>query len=145
MTVSAFYVAKAMAAHAHDLGLVFYGATYDDPTRPLVTFGDLPENPVSAVSFNVYDVGTEHDDNLDVDNPLVFIQCRFREAGDDGGQAVHDRAHAFFEGMHSQTPGTWPGGVAPLWCLRTITAPAELDNGHWSKADSYEIRYNPGG
>lgn len=141
-------IAKAQAQRAHDLGLVCYRPTLDvafDPSKPLVCFGELPAEPILAVAVNVYDVAAElDDDRIQLDNPLISVQWRFRAPGDDAGQAVHDRAHAFFEAMHTDTPGRWPGGVAPIWCLRTVTAPAELDNGHWSKADSYEIRCNQG-
>lgn len=141
-------IAKAQAQHAHSLGLVCYRPTEDvpeNPDLPLVCFGELPTDPIRAVAVNVYDTAIElDDDRMQIDNPMIYVQWRFREPGDDAGQAAHDRAHAFFQAMHTDSPGTWPGGVAPLWCLRTVTAPAELDNGHWSKADSYEIRCNQG-
>lgn len=136
----------AMMRRAHDLGLVHYqptGAAPKNLSVPLATLGGLP-NTVCAAAFAIYNVGVEHDDQLEVTNPLVFIQCRFREPGNDGGIAVANRAHAFFEGMHSETPGLWPGGVAPLWCLRTVVGEAQFDNGNWSRPDSYEIRYNTG-
>lgn len=141
-------IAVAQAQRAHDLGLVCYRPTPDvplNPDLPLVCFGELPADPIRAVAVNVYDVAAElDDDRIQGDNPLVYIQWRWREPGDDAGQAVHARAHAFMRAMHTDSPGPWPGGVTPLWCLRTVTAPAELDNGHWSKADSYEIRCNQG-
>lgn len=148
MTVNPLVVAKAMAARAHDLGLVHYQPTGSAPPNlavPLVVFGDLPTTPIRAVAVNVYNVAPERESHLlQATNPLVFVQWRFREPGDDGGNAVSNRSHLFFEQMHAEIPGPWPGGVAPAWCYRTVSAAAETDNGNWSKADSYEIRYNPG-
>lgn len=148
MSVNPLAVAKAMAARAHDLGLVHYAPTAPAPanlTIPLVVFGDLPPSPVRAVSVRVYNVAPERESHmLQVTNPLVFVQWRFREPGDDGANAVWNRSHLFFEQMHSESPGPWPGGVAPAWCYRIVNAPADFENGTWSKPDSYEIRYNPG-
>ncbi|AZG43445.1 hypothetical protein [Gordonia insulae] len=145
--VNPYDVIMAMAQRAHDLGLVCYRPTPDIPAvpdLPLVVFGQLPDPPVRAVSVNLYNVAPEKDDSLQTANPLIYAQWRFREPGDDGGLAVNARTHAFFEAMHSETPGPWPGGVSPLWCLRTVVGETQLDNGAWSKPDSYEIRYNPG-
>lgn len=140
-----FDVAIAMARQAHDLGIVHYQPTGQAPTNltvPLVVFGRLPATPVRAVAVNVYDVDSDLDTH-DL-NPLVRIQWRFREPGDDGGRAVNQRAHAFFAAMHTDSPGAWPGGIAPAWCYRTITGQAQADTTDWERPDSYEIRYNPG-
>lgn len=142
-------VAVAMAQQAHALGLIHYqetGALPTDLDIPVWVFGGLPETPILACSAIVYNVDVELDGfgtDLQSSNPLVRVQVRFRTPGADL-RDIETVSHAFYRAMHSQTPGTWPGGVAPLWCLRTVTTTPELDNGAWSKADSYEIRYNPG-
>ncbi|MGW0039825.1 hypothetical protein [Gordonia sp. NPDC003376] len=147
-TVNPFAVAVSMARQAHALGLVSYRPTGSEPINaavPLVVFGNLPARPVRAVSVGVYDVVPELDDALGQRNPLIRVQWRFREPGDDGGQAVWDRATAFANAMHQETPGQWPGSVSPAWCYRVVTGEATLDGDNWQLADSYEIRYNTGG
>lgn len=128
-----------------DLGVASYADSYTgNEPHPTVWFGDLPDKPANAVAINDYN--TDPDFFTVNSNPLIMVQMRWRSDSDDP-LAVRDLAFDAFEALHTYptSPVSWPGGVSVLWMLRTITAPPTRDdNQRWTKADSYEIRLNPG-
>lgn len=145
MTIRTSAVLRSLAQHMHDLELGAYGSAEvlrAHPTRPAIILGHLPESPVLAVAINLY--GRDPDIDTVTTNPLMRVQLAWRSDTEKMLDAV-DLADQASELLHSDTPGVWPGGVRPLWMYRTISAPADRDdNDRWIKADSYEIRLNPG-
>lgn len=137
-------VLRSLAQHMNDGGVAIYSATggYDDDiVLPGVVFGELPMNPGNCVAINFY--GIDPDVWTVETNPLVRVQLAWR-ADSTNPLAALDFAEDGFEFLHSMTPGPWPGGVRPLWMQRTISNLAERANDRQIKADSYDIRLNPG-
>jgi len=137
-------VLDGLAQHMHAHGIATYAANGVYPatvTAPAVFFGRLAPGPDLAVAVAHYN--TDPDIDTTVNNPKIFVQLRWRGGKDP--RTVQDAADAAFAVLHTDTPGIWPGGIRPLWMYRTITAPLEADdNDRWMRADSYEIRLNPG-
>lgn len=136
-------VGEALARHLHDAGAAIYNpdATYPaTTTAPAVFFGQLYDAPGLAVAVNHY--YSHPDPMIQQGSPRMRFQLRWR--GDRDPRTVHRIADAAYDVLHTLTPGSWPGGVRTLWCVRQIVAPIEPDeNGRWERADSYEIQLNP--
>lgn len=141
MSVEPEALLLSLAQHLDDRGFAHYtaeGAYPEILTRPVVTFGKLPQDITSAISLNHY--FTDPDRMTVEHNPLHFVQLRFREPD---LLALLDRERAAFRLLHSMLPGRWPGGVSPLSVTFTSAAPADPADGSWVKAANYAIRLNP--
>lgn len=132
------------AQHMHNLGIATFAPDGIYPatvTAPAIYFGKLVDKPDLAVALNHY--GADPDVFTQQHNPLMRVQLRWRGTKDP--RTVHAIADAAYDVLHTMTPGPWPGGLRPLWVQRTLVAPIEPDsNSRWMRADSYEIRLNPG-
>lgn len=139
-------VMVALARMLHDAGLVQYNATggyTENPNRPAVTFGRLPDKPLTAVCIAVYNESRADDDG----NPDVYVQLRFRAGG--SPLATERLADSVFARLHwsdNHPREIWPGDVVVLLSRRTVRAPLAVDgNDRYERADSYRIHVNPGG
>lgn len=147
MTVRLSRVLGSLAQHMHELGIAHYEPDPAVPyppnlTAPAVTIGDFPQSPVAAVAIISY--GRDPDIFTTATHPLLRLQLAWRTDSEDPLDAM-DLAEAGFEKLHTLTPGRWPGGVHPLWMVRTITNKPERDeNDRWIQADSYDLQLNPG-
>lgn len=140
VTDSAFL--QSLAQRMHDLSVAQWSPDEPYPrdgslALPAVMLGELGDDPVRAVAVVLYD--TDPDIFTVEYSPLHRVQLAWRA---DSRQTALDDADRGFEALHSLTPGLWPGGVAPLWVLRTVNGKPDPDNGTWIKADSYDIRLN---
>lgn len=143
MTVEPADLLLALAQHLDDLGFARWSPTGAYPknlTKPVVTIGKLPQDIVSAVALHYYD--TDPDPFTVVENPLHAVQLEFRDPGPSPIPVI--RHESTVRGLLHMTSGTWPGGVTPLSVVFSYAAPADPDNGNWTKAANYEIRLNPG-
>lgn len=137
-------VLRSLAQQMHDLGVATYQPSTGyaaDIVLPGVVFGTMPNAPGNCVAINYY--GTDPNIWTVQDNPLIRVQLAWR-ANSKSPLPVIDLAENGFRALHSMTPGLWPGGVRPLWMQRTISPPAERVDDRQIKADSYDIRLNPG-
>ena len=143
MTIRLSDVLKSLAQHMHDVGVAAYGSdAYVPAALPAVVFGHLPDEPANAVAINYYN--TDSDIFTVAATPLIRLQLAWRSDSESPLDAM-DLAEAGFEKLHTLTPGRWPGGVHPLWMVRTITNKPERDeNDRWIQADSYDLQLNPG-
>ncbi|MGB3707600.1 minor capsid protein [Gordonia sp. (in: high G+C Gram-positive bacteria)] len=136
-------VIDSLSQHLHDLGVATFTPDSVYPstvTAPAVYVGHLYPSPDTAVSINHY--FTDSDIATQRSSPRMRFQLRWR--GDQNPRTVHKLADDAYALLHTLTPGSWPGGVRILWCVRQIVAPIEADEtGRWERADSYEIQLNP--
>ncbi|WP_353107862.1 minor capsid protein [Gordonia sp. (in: high G+C Gram-positive bacteria)] len=139
---TAAQVSDAIAARLHERGVATFtpdGVYPATVTQPAVYLGELFASPDPAVAINHY--YTDGDPML-VSNPLMRFELMWR--GDRDPKTVHRLADAGHDVLHTLTPGSWPGGVRLLWCVRQIVTPIETDeSGRWMRGDSYEIQLNP--
>lgn len=141
MTTSPTALLRSLAQRLDDMGFGLYnptGAYPKNPTLPVVTIGKLPQNIMSAVALNHY--FTDPDVDTVSDNPLHYVQLRFREAD---LLDVMDREQEAFALLQSTASGVWPGGVSPDTVTLSSAAPADLEDGAWTKTANYAIRLNP--
>lgn len=145
MTISLPHVLRSLAQHMDDQGVALFSLTDpypDDPIRPAVTFGAFPESPIKAVAINYYN--TNPNIFTVATTPLIRVQLAWRSDSENELDVI-ELAENGFEKLHTMTPGPWPGGVHPIWMLRTITNKPDRDqNDRWIQADSYDIQLNPG-
>lgn len=141
MSTSPTALLRSLAQRLDDVGFGLYsptGAYPKTPTLPVVTIGKLPQNIMSAVALNHY--FTDPDVDTVSDNPLHYVQLRFREAE---LLEVMDREQEAFALLQSTASGVWPGGVSPDTVTLSSAAPADLEDGAWTKTANYAIRLNP--
>ncbi|HEY9315788.1 phage tail terminator protein [Williamsia sp.] len=145
MTVQLSEVMRSLAQHMHNVGVADYRPTDvypDDLALPALSLGDFPISPIRSVAVIFY--GRDPDVFTTTHSPLLRVQLAWRSDSEDPLD-VMDMAEDGFRELHSLTPGLWPGGVHPLWMLRTITNKPERDqNDRWIQADSYDLQLNPG-
>ena len=148
MTISVSAVLRSLAQHMHDIGVADYRpapAYYPDdftPELPAVALGDFPQAPIKSVAIIPY--GRDPNIFTTATTPLIRVTLAWRSDSEDPTAAM-DMADNGFDKLHNETPGPWPGGVHPIWMLRTITNKPDRDKGdRWIQADSYDIQLNPG-
>ncbi|MGC5249496.1 hypothetical protein ACPXB3_21530 [Gordonia sp. DT219] len=143
MSVDPASLLRSLAQRLDDLGFAMWeesGAYPKSPGRPVVTVGKLPQNIVSAIALNHY--FTDPDVDTVADNPLHYVQLRFREPGPTP-LTVIDREQETFRLLQSTASGVWPGGVSPDTVTLSSAAPADPEDGAWTKTANYAIRLNP--
>jgi hypothetical protein len=137
---------EALCQHLHDKGLARYSLTdapVEEMGRPWVVWGELPDQPDTAVAVVQYD----DDRSRDTHNPDFYFQLRFRAAGQDL-RLVNSLADVVFAELHwtdDHDPEVWSGGVHVLHSTRVVRAVSPPDaNGRYERFDSYRITFNPG-
>lgn len=142
MTIRLADVMRSLGQHMEDVGVAVYNADYTETNLPAVVFGELSTEPANAVAVNYY--GTNPDIFTVATTPRIRVSIAWRSNSESPLVCI-DMADNGFDKLHTLTPGPWPGGVHPIWMLRTISNQPEPDgNGRWIKADSYDIQLNPG-
>jgi hypothetical protein len=142
MTIQLADVMRSLGQHMENLGVAVYNSDYTETDLPAVVFGELADEPANAVAINYYN--TNPDIFTVATTPLIRVQLAWR-AKSESPLAALSMAENGFRKLHTMTPGPWPGGVHPVWMLRTITNnPDRDDNDRWIQADSYDIQLNPG-
>ncbi|MCK0517869.1 minor capsid protein [Williamsia sp. DF01-3] len=147
MTIRVTAVLQSLAQQMADLDVAIYQpdptVPYpSNPELPAAVIGDFPQSPVKAVG--IFHYGTNPNIFTVATTPLLRVQLAWRSDSADPLD-VMDMAENGFRKLHTLTPGPWPGGVHPIWMLRTITnKPDRDDNDRWIQADSYDIQLNPG-
>lgn len=144
MSVAPADLLLCLAQRLDDLGFALWspsGAYPAAPDKPVITIGKLPQDIVSAISLNHY--FTDPEPELVTSTPLHFVQLEFREPGP-SPLLVIERERAALKLLHTMLPGNWPGGMSPLSVTFSSAAPADPENGSWTKTANYSIRLNPG-
>ena len=131
----------AIGQHLATHGIARYATAYTGTGLPAVFRGTLPGTPDAAILINVYNEDYTRDD----DSPDLYVQLRFRTAGQDP-RTTNTLAHTVFQLLHfpdGTSNQVW-AGVHILNSRRVIAGPIAPDgNNRYSRPDSYRITLNP--
>lgn len=107
---------------------------------PDMFLGAMPDTPDDAVTVNTYDWSIARDDT---GNPDVWVQFRFRAAGNDP-RLVGDYADLLAAHLLDHTHIDLAPGVQVRHAVRTVRTPVGMDgNRRYERSDSYRLSMKP--
>lgn len=126
---------------ANGIGTYDPHAVYSDNNpAPVVLTGAMPDTPDAAVTINIYDWQIDRDDT---GNPDVWVQFRFRAAGNDP-RIVGDYADKLAAHLLDHTHIILAPGVQVRHAARTVRTPVGMDgNRRYERSDSYRLSMKP--
>lgn len=143
--IKADAVVAGLLQHLHSKGLVRWSLTqtFNEGPVPSAHLERMPSSPHTAVAVYVYNEDRTRDEH----NPDIYVQLRFRAAGDDPRvvKALADNVFAELNWTDDHAPESWPGNIEVLHSKCVVRAPRVLDqNTRWESPDSYRLTINPG-